>query len=97
MADVAEANMSSKQGVVLTYGESSAKTRNLNLLGSFLGEWGISHIHVIQHPIHVKDKAVYQLKCKEITTKVNQLSKNKKVMFNLKSRKAVILQCWALV
>jgi len=84
MADVAEANMSSKQGVVLTYGESAAKTRNLSLLENFLGEWGILHVHVIQQPIHGKDKVAYQLKCEEITVKVNQLSQNKKTTFKLR-------------
>ena len=84
MADVVEANMSSKQGVVLTYGENTAKTKNLSLLESFLGEWGISHIHVIEQPIHRKDKLAYQLKCEEITTKVDQLIQNKKAIFKLR-------------
>jgi len=73
MADVAHANMSKKQGVVLTYGESATKASNLSALENFLGEWGISHIHVIQQPIHGKDKLAYQVKCEEITAKIDQL------------------------
>ena len=84
MANIPEANMSSKQGVVLTYGESISKSKNLHLLKDFLDEWGITDIHVLQQPIHAKDKAAYQLKCEEIIVKIHELSQNKQATFKLR-------------
>jgi len=83
MAKIPEANMSSKQGVVLNYGNSSTKTKNLLLVKDFLDEWGISDIYVIQQPIHARDKAAYQLKCEEITARINELSQEKQATFKL--------------
>jgi multimeric flavodoxin WrbA len=81
MAHSPEANMSSKQAVVVTYETGLMMSKNTRSIKDSLDEWGVARTHAIQqapfgmkwHYLFNKDKTSFQVQCERIASKIKRL------------------------